>query len=493
MIVVLLIALYTSRIVLLALGVEDFGLFNVVGGVIGLLTFFNGTMIKATQKFLNVAMVKDRDSLASVFASSVTVHILITILFFVLGESIGLWLLRNHMNFPVDRIYAANFVYQATLISFCISILTIPYNAVIVAYEEMTFMAFVSIVDSLLKLFIAYVIMNTECSDRLILYAFLLVLISLVDFLFYFLYCKRHYPKLKFKLLYEKEKIKQMFSYVGWTLVGQFAVVGCNQGNVVLVNMFYPLTVNAAMTIGNQINNAISGLTTNFQTAFNPQITKSFAEGSFDYLKTVVYSTSKISFCILFVVILPVIFNIDIILQLWLKVVPPLSDIFAVLFLVNGILNALSMPFNFIVLSSDNIKKFQLVTAFVFLIDLPATYFLFLIGYPATTVLWVKIFIIIIMLFVRLYFASCIVDTIKIKSYCRTVLAPLALSSSLLLVLGYFLNNYSNNIVLRWFNTTLLEVICLLSLWLICFSREERKSIINYIKNIKKNRYAQSM
>lgn len=486
MVIVLIIALYTSRVVLQALGVDDFGLFNVVGGVVGLLTFFNGTMTKSTQKFLNVAMVRDSNSLPGIFASSISVHCLFVVVFLILGESLGLWFLNEKINIPENRLFAANIVYQATVFSFCISILTIPYNAVVIAFEKMTFIAFVSILDSILRLGIALLLINVS-SDRLVLYALLLLLITVSDFFLYFFYCRKKHSKLRFALSMDKQNFKQIFSFVSWTLVGQFAVVGCNQGNVVLVNMFHSLAANSAMSIGSQINNAVIGLTTNFQTAFNPQITKSYAEGDNEYLKTLVYTTSKLSFFILMAVILPVAFNIDQILSVWLVEVPTLTNIFAILFLVNGIINAISMPFNFIVLSSDDIRNFQLVTAFVFMLDIPIAYILFSLGFPAPTILWVKICVITVMLFVRIYYASLKVGTIVVLSYCKKVLLPLVMISMVLVVICMMLNGNIQSLSLRLFYTLLIEAICFIMFWGVCLNRIEKQTILKYLK-LYKNR-----
>ena len=481
MIVVMLIALYTSRVLLKALGVDDFGLYNVVGGVVGLLTFFNRTMEKSTQRFLNVSMVKGDDSVSSIFSSSLAVHVLFAIAFLVLGETIGLWFLNVKVVVPEGRELAANIVYQASLLSVCISFITIPYSAAVIAYEKMTFLAVVSIIDAILKLGIALYLLTTT-SDRLIFYGVLLLGVQVVNFIMYFLYCKKKYSILKFKLSYNKDNFKHIFSFVSWTLVGQGAVVGCNQGNVLLVNMFHSLSANAAMSVGNQINHAIANLTTNFQTAFNPQITKSFAEGNNKYLRSLVYTTSKISFCIMFVVALPIAFNIDWVLKIWLGTVPELSNSFALLFIINGILNAISMPFNFTVLSSGNIRNFQIVTAIVFLSDLPITYILFKLGMPATTVLWVKNSVMAVMLFVRVAYATRVVETIKIGSVCYEVLLPMALTTGVTLFIAYILNAYANTQTLRFAYTLFLELICVVMIMFVCLKKSERKSLLNVIK-----------
>lgn len=486
MIVVMLLSLYTSRLILQALGVDDFGLYSVVGGVVGFLTFFKGTMNKSTQRFLNTSMVKGDGALSGIFASSITIHLLIVIVFLVLGETVGLWFLNSKIQIPEGRELAANIVYHASLLSFCTAIITIPYSAAVIAYEKMTFLAVVSIIDAVLKLCIALLLLNSS-GDKLILYGSLLMCIQLLNFLIYFFYCRKKYSILKFRISFEKDKIKEISSFVSWTLVGQFAVVGCNQGNVILVNMFHSLAANAAMSVGNQVNMAITNLTTNFQTAFNPQITKSFAEENFGYLNKLVNTTSKMSFSILFVVALPLAFNIDWVLDIWLDTVPTLSNAFAILFIVNGIVNAISMPYNYAVLSSGNIKYFQIVTALVFILDLPIAYLLFDIGMPPVTVLWVKIGIIFTMLFVRFYFASRVVQSLKISLVCKKVLLPILFSAAVPVALSFVLNGVAKTAVMRIILTIPIELVSLTMLWFVCFAKEERQILISMVMKSRNN------
>lgn len=484
MVIVLLITLYTSRVVLKALGVDDFGLYNVVGGVVGLLTFFRGTMSKSTQRFLNVSMVKGDNTLKSIFSSSITIHVIIAIVFLIISETVGLWFLNAKINIPEGREFAANVVYQASVISFCVSMVIVPYGAAVVAYEKMTFLAVVSIIDAVLKLGIALFLL-TNSGDRLILYGILHLGITGLNFVLYFLFCKKKYPVLEFRIAYNKENFKQIFGFIGWTLIGQISVVGCNQGNIVLVNMFHSLAANAAMSVGSQVNNAINNLTTNFQTAFNPQITKSYAEGDKSYIRSLVYTTSKISFCIMFAVALPIAFNINWVLDIWLDTVPQLSNTFAILFMVNGIVNAISMPFNYTVLSSGNIRNFQIITAVVFLMDLPITYVLFSLGMPATTVLWVKICVISVMFFVRVFFASKVVATIQMKEVCKDVLLPMLLTAGVTVTMSFFLNTYADAQLVRFAFTAVIEIVCIAMIWFVCLQKSERNTLVKLIKSRK--------
>lgn len=436
--IVMVVALYTSRVILSALGVEDYGLYNVIGGVVSLFAFLRTSMTKSTQRFLNVEMTRDSGRLKDTFRVSFTIHMLLAIVALVLAETIGLWFLNSHIQIPEGREFAANVVYQSTIGSLILTILSVPFNAAIIAHERMGYFAVVSIFDSILKLIICYLIM-VDGIDRLILYGWLMMLVNVANFLLYAIYCFRNYVETSIKYLYDRVLFKEIFSYTTWTVVGSTAVVATNQGNNILVNMFHTVSANAAMGIASQVNSAVVSLTSNFQTAFNPQITKSYATHDFEYLKRLVYSTSKLSYYLLFLISLPLFFNMDLCLSFWLKEVPPYAGIFSILMLCNAILNALSMPFNYAVLSTSNIKWFQIVTSLVFLSDLVIVYSLFCLGAPAFIALAVKVSIMVVMLGVRLFFANKVVECINIWTYTKEALLPIIIVTFMGIIIGFAL------------------------------------------------------
>ena len=487
MIIVTFITLYTSRIVLQALGVDDFGLYGVIGGVVGLFAFLKTSMGKATQRFLNVEMVAEGGDLKAVFRTSWTIHVIIAIIIILLAETIGLWFLNTKVNIPEGREFAANVLYHTTVVSLCVSMLEIPFSADIIAHEKMSFFAIVSILDAILKLLIAFIIIHDN-GDRLVLYGILIMTISIINVLLYWLYCKKVFWETSIRLLYDKARFGGIFGFVGWTLLGQAAIVGCNQGNAILVNMFHSVAANAAMTIGNQVSGTINNLAGNFQTAFNPQITKSYAEGDFDYLKSLVFTTSKISYCLLFVVALPICININWVLDIWLDEVPAMSDIFCILCIVNGIINALGAPLNFSVLATGRIKLFQIVTSIVYLFDLIILYALFKMGLPPATAMWVKVGIMSMVLFVRLYFANKEIPIIDLSSYARKVILPLLIMSLLSIVVALSLVSFFDVLVLRLTFTTAIIIVNVAFMWFLAFTRSERMAVLNIIK--KKNNHA---
>lgn len=483
--VVMIVALYTSRIILQMLGVADYGLYNVIGGVVGLFAFLRTSMTKSTQRFLNFEMARLNGRLKDTFSVSLTIHVIISLLALIFCETIGLWFLDHYIQIPEGRKIAANVVFQSTVFSLFFTILSVPYNASIIAHEKMGYFAIVSIIDAFLKLSVCYLIQFSN-GDKLVFYGWLIMGVSIINFLLYVFYCFKYCPEVNFKLMYDKKLFKEMISYTSWTVIGQAAIVGTNQGNNILINMFHSVTANAAMGVASQINHAVVSLTSSFQTAFNPQITKSFASKEYNYLKSLVFTTSKISFSLLTIVSIPIAFNINVILYIWLGVIPKYSDIFVILVLCNSILNALSTPLNFTVLSSRKIKNFQIITSIVYLSDLPFVYILFCMGLPPTTALVVKVCIMFIILAVRLFFAYKEVPCINMASYAKEVGIPLFFCSLASVISGLFLFKYVENVLSRLTMTFLLTLITLFFFYVLAFSPEEKQRLKKAIQKRKK-------
>lgn len=483
-VLVMFIALYTSRIILSALGAEDFGLYNVIAGVVGLFLFLRTSMEKCTQRFLNVEMAQGTGRLKDTFSVSLTIHLLIALFGFLLTETIGLWFLNYHINIPEGRVFAANCVYQAAVIGLSFTICTIPFSACIIAHENMGFFAFVSIMDALLNLGAAVIITHSP-SDHLILYSICILIINALNFFAYMVYCRKKFKEVSLKLLWEKSLIKKMFDYIGWTLFGHTLIIATNQGNIILVNQFFGVTVNAAMAIASQVNRAVLNFTNNFQTAFNPQITKSYAVQDYIYLRSLVYVTTKISFFLLTIISMPLIFNLNMILDFWLTEVPQYTAEFCTLMIVSGILQASSSPLNFCVMSSGNIKAFQIATGLVFVSDLFFLYALFSVGMPPITAMYVKASIMLIVCGVRLHFARKIIPTLTLNSYLRNIVFPLLTSIVLSVAVIITFMQYVNTLFMHIVSIPLIVGITASSAFLIGLSQEERFQIIAFVKRIK--------
>lgn len=476
MIVVLLVSLYTSRVVLKALGLEDYGLYNVIGGIVAIFSFLRNSMTQCTQRYLNCEMAKPDGQLNKTFCVSVTIHIFICIFLLFLAETIGLWFLNTKIQIPEGREIAANWVYQSTVFSLMTTILSIPYSAAIISHEKMGYFAVVSVVDVLLKLVIAFVLL-TNVYDKLITYGILMMGISLLNFILYMSYCRVKFSETKYRFIVDKDRMKEMLGFTSWTLLGQLTVVGTNQGNGILVNMFHSVVANAAMSIGQQVNYAVTSLTSNFQTAFNPQITKSYASKDYDYLKFLVYCTSKISFLLLFLVAMPIMLNIDLILDIWLSEVPKGANIFCLLTFLNCIINAISMPFNFTIMSTGKIKWYQIALAVIYLFDLPILYILFSMGVPPYYAMVVKVCVTIVVFFLRLYFTNITVDAFCVNDYYKIVLLPIIMDVCVSFAFALFLWQFSDQMNLGIWLTTLYALFSVITSYYLCLSRKERNSL----------------
>lgn len=430
MFVVMLISLYSSRVVLAALGVDDFGLYNVVGGVVALFSFLKSSLTASTQRFLSFELGKTEDSkIQSVFSISVTTHIIVSIIIVLLAETIGLWFLNAKINIPEGREFAANVIYQLSVLSLVLGMLTVPYNAVVISHEKMGFFAFVGVVESVLKLVFALLLFYGK--DKLIMYGVFIALINMLILGAYWIYCRLHFFETKYHFVFNKTIFRDIFSFSGWTILGQMAVIAVNYGTNILVNMFYTVAANAAMGIAQQVNGALTGLTSNFQTAFQPQITKSYASKDYDYLKTIIYYASKISFFLLFIVTFPIMLNIDAILKIWLTTIPDNTNSFCILFIVASIFNAISTPLWISVFATGKIRTYQIVVSAVFFSDLIIVYGLFSLGFPPVTCMIVKASINFFVIFVRLFFTRKEVEGFSTRLYLKNTLIPCMLSALL--------------------------------------------------------------
>ena len=364
------VSLYTSRVVLNQLGVEDFGIYNIIGGVVVLFTIINNAMIASPQRFLNFELGKqDLLNAQKVFSTSINIHLLIVVIFIILAESIGLWFVNNYINIPYGKLHAANWVYQFSIITTSLNIIRAPYNAAIIAHERMSAYAYISIIEAILKLaVVGLLILST---NKLIVYAGLITAITLLIFLSFYIYCNRSFCICHYIKTYEKERYKSMLNFSGWSLFGSIANMGAGQGLNIILNIYFGVGVNAAMGIANQVSSAVYQFVGNFQTAFNPQIIKSYALHELDYFKTLILHTSKYSYFLLYVLSLPLIICTPDILQLWLGQIPDYSTNFCRLMMVFLLIDAIQGPLWVSAQATGKIKNYQLIVSSLILLNLP--------------------------------------------------------------------------------------------------------------------------
>lgn len=418
------VTLYTSRIVLNTLGVSDYGIYNVVGGFVIMFGFLNSSMASATQRFLSFEIgKKDYVQLARVFSMSINIHIIIAVGIFILAQTIGLWFVNTMLNIPGDRMIAANWVYQFSILTFMVHVISVPYNATIIAHERMKVFAWISILEVSLKLIIV-LMLGWFGFDKLILYAILLFFVTLFTKLCYGFYCIVNFRESKYRFFWDKPLFKKLISYAGWNLWGSAAASLHNHGVNILLNIFFGPAINAARGIAYQTKMAINSFVQNFQMAMNPQIVKSFASNDLAYMHQLIFKGAKFSFFLLFILSLPVLIETEIILRLWLKVVPEYTVIFTQLIIINILIDSLSGPLMTAAQASGKIKLYQGVVGGLLLLIVPLSYLFLLLGYPPQVTLIISIFISIIALITRLIIISSLVK-IRIDNFAKKVLLPI--------------------------------------------------------------------
>ncbi len=322
MFITMIISLFTSRVVLNTLGETDYGIYNIVGGIVVLFSFLNAALTTATQRFFSYELgKKDLKSLQRIFSISMTCYIFLSLAILILSESIGLWFLNNYLNIPNNRIASANWVYQFSIIAFIFQMIRIPYHATIISYEKMNFFALISIIEVSLKLLIVYVLLILLI-DKLILYSILMTVVILVITLSYKFYCNKYFTTTKYYFYWNRNRVKEFLSFSGWSLFGSIANITSQQVLNFLLNIYYGVTVNAAAGIANQVTANLYNFVANFQIAFNPQIVKSYAEENLNKMQELLFMSSRMSFYLIFTIGLPIIINLDYILKLWLGNVP---------------------------------------------------------------------------------------------------------------------------------------------------------------------------
>lgn len=419
MIFIMAVTLYTSRVVLRVLGVEDFGIFNVVAGVVAMFGFLNSSMSATTQRFISYSLGKGDANLNKVFSTCVLTHALIALGVLVLVESVGLWFLYNKMIIPEVRMDAAFWVFQFSALSTVVTVMSIPFNADIIAHEKMSAFAYISIVEVCLKLLIVF-LLDVGNIDKLVLYAFLLLLVQCGIFLTYMGYCLRHFKESRFRFVYEKKLFSEVFSFAGWNLWGYLASILYTQGLNILLNVFFGPVVNAARGLANQVDGAIRLFASNFQMAINPQIVKTYAAKDLESMHKLVFRSSKFSFFLLLALSLPVMIEAPVILRLWLSTVLDWTASFLRLMLVVVIVDSVANPLMTSAAATGRIKLYQSVLGGIQLLIVPVAYVVLRMGGEPNSVFVVHICICLIAFAVRLFIVRGMVG-LSIKKYLMEV------------------------------------------------------------------------
>lgn len=476
------VGLYTSRIVLNALGIEDFGIYNIVGGIVVLFSFLSNALTSATQRFLTFELGrKNISKFQKIFNLSLLTYCGLSLTIILLAETIGLWLLNTHLNLPPDKIDASNWVYQFTITTFVFNLLRTPYNATIIAHEKMNFYAYVSIIEVTMKLLIAFALTFAN-SDKLVLFSILIAISSIVINGIYYTYCINKFKECKLRFYWNAAEFRKIASFSSWSLFGSLSVVGSNQGVNIILNIFFGVVVNAAMGIANQVCNAVNQFVSNFQIAFNPQIIKLHATGDQEQLITLLFRSAKLSFFLLFFLSLPILIETDMILALWLKVTPEYTSDFCRLIIIALLIDTLSGPLWMAVQANGKIKKYQLIISSIFWLNVLFTYALFKLGFAPTTTFAVRVIINVILLAVRINLLSTMIQ-FPAKDFLRNVIFKVCFISLISAIPPLLIHQYTEGIGGLCL-TTVVSCITLGSfIFFIGLSKAEQKFITNTITN----------
>lgn len=429
----LFIGLFTSRVVLNVLGIDDYGIYNVVGGVVSMFNIITASLTQSVSRFITVELGKnDRIKLQKVFCTSVNIMILISIIIILLSETIGLWFLNNKMNIAQNRMYAANFVFQFSIISFIVSLISVPYNATIIAHEKMKAFAYIGVIEAILKLVIV-VVLYVSFIDKLITYSFLLLIVSILIRWIYSSYCNKEFEECKYKFIIEKKILGDVFSFAGWNFIISAIYILNTQGINIISNLFFGVGVNAARGITTQVESIIKNFVGNFTTAIRPQITKSYSSGNIDYMSKLIYNGTKYSYFLMLLFSLPIILETDAILKLWLNIYPQYAVDFIRLSLILSLVGLLSDLLFTNILAIGKLRKYMMQEASVSCMIFIVSYFSFKKGYSPVIPYYLFILVYSILIVIRLFFVKKY-ERFSIRCFFKKTLLPIIITTILALI-----------------------------------------------------------
>ena len=468
------ISLFTSRVILQTLGVEDYGISSVVGGVISMFTFINAAMVSSTQRYLNFELVRgDANQLRSVFSTSLQIHALIALAIIVLSETVGLWFLNEKLVIPEARMTAATWVYQCSILSCAVSIMSTPYNAVIVAHEKMSAFAYISILDVSLKLLVVYLLVVLPF-DKLIILAILNLLVQLFIRYIYTIYCHRHFPESYFQFRFNKTLFKEMFGFAGWSFWGNLAAILYTQGLNMMLNIFFGPIVNAARGIAVQVQSAVQQFVGGFQTALNPQITKNYASNNLPQMHSLMFRSARFSFLLLFFLSLPVLMETNFILTLWLKTVPDDAVIFTQIMICISLIYTTANPCIIANQATGKVKIYQMVVGGILLLILPISYVVLKLGAPAYSVFIVHFCIESLAQFSRMYMLRKLIH-LPLWQYMKNIYIPIVSTVVIAIILPLVVRM---QVAEGWLRFLAVGFTCVLSVgassYFIGFTKQER-------------------
>lgn len=475
------VTLYTSRVILAVLGVDDYGIYNLVGGFITMFTIISTSLVSALQRFFNTALgTNDTKGFQEIYSMGINIFIVFSLILLVICETAGLWFINTQLNLPAERQTAAMWVYQISVITFIAQLFRLPDNASIIAYEKMNFYAYISIGEAILKLSIVFALAKIN-TDKLILYAILYLAVTVLINIAYKWYCNKTFSTCHYRLLWNSKLFKELISFSGWSLLEKGMMVTKTQGDSYLTNHYYSVDINASRGISAQVYNAVNSFLVNFQTAFNPQLVKSYAAGEMKEHYNLLYRASKFSFFLLLILVIPISCNIDVILQTWLTVVPPYTKEFVIYILIAYLLDALGGPLCTSIYANGKIKGIMIFSSIAFFIGLITSFMCLKFGMVPYITAIITIFVHGIVFIIYLYYSRKLCG-VSIREFFKKVLVPSVMISIVSLILPVALCRYSTS----FWNAFFLFIVDVLWLAVVIFTiglnKEERNIIISKIR-----------
>lgn len=486
MILIIIVGLYTSRIVLQTLGVDDYGIYNVVGGIVAMLAFLNSAMTAASQRFISFELgTGNLSKLKQVFCTSVTIHIAIAGIILIIAETIGLWFLNTHMNIAPERMTAANWVYQCSILTFMTTVISVPYNACIVAHERMKAFAYISIVETCLKLAIVYLLLILP-SDKLITYAILMFSVSIIIRIIYGIYCKLNFEECTYQFSFNKNSFNEMFAFAGWSVIGNLGFALKDQGSNVVLNIFCGTAINAARGVALQVNGIINNFSSNFIMALNPQITKQYAAGNVQESIQLVYAGCRYSLYLLSIISVPFMVNLNYLLSLWLGTVPPYTTEFLFLALIAALINSIATPLVTAMQATGRIRNFQIIICIIMMCELPLTYIILKLGYKPYMAMIASIIVVTIGLFARLLLLKQLIKSYSIKYFTIHIIVKNILIVAGCIAVATYIHGYwiKINFVSFIITSFIAFIITLGGIYIFGITSKEKAFINNKIRRI---------
>ena len=428
------VTLYTSRVVLDVIGVDDYGIYNIVGGIVVLLSVISSSMRNATQRFITYELGQgDAKQVSEAFSMSMIAHLLISLAIILLGETIGLWYVLNKLNIPEGRESATIIIYHLSLLTMVLTLMRSPYDASVIAHEKMSFFAYMSIVDVSLKLAVAYLLYLSSW-DKLVFYTVLILATNVVIYLCYYLFCTKKFETCQIRFIIKKDYFKKLFGFLGWSLMGATATLGTQQAGNLIINRFLGVAINAAYGVANQVNGAINAFVANFQVAFTPQIVKLFSQKRYKECFSLSNSAALLSYYILLILALPIIVNIDYVLGVWLVEVPRYAGVFCSLLIIYSLIDAIQAPLWIGINASGDIKVYEIWLSVILLLNIPFSYFALKSGWEPYWVLAIRVILNIITAICRCVHVKVQLDY-PINQYLIKVIARAALVTAIIITL----------------------------------------------------------